>query len=224
MALAPSSPAPPAEAGHVAAGGAGATLTVVGGLVTAEAFRRAVLNLRRQLVASLLIGWSGFVDLADLGRSVSNFGMVGAALVDGAQRRAVGIAAQYVSSALGIPPTGIDPAPFLGNPSTPLPLSVVLAGPPLATIRHNLAQGQPAEVALDRGRYRAARIAQTEVQRAGNDAVAHLAADRSPGWIRHLGDAPCPICRGLADGSIRPWSEAVSAHPLCSCAPQVAME
>lgn len=223
MALANPLPVPD-EAGHSPSGVAGGTvaLAVVGGVVTTEAFRRAVLNLRRQLVASLLIAWNGFVDIGDLGRSLTNFGIVGAALVDGAQRRAVAAADLFVSSALGTPPTGIDPAPFLG-PSVPVPMSVVLAGPPLATIRHNLASGQPPEVALNRGRYRAVRIAQTEVSRAGNDAVVALAGGRSPGWVRHLGDQPCPICRSLADGRVQPWPEAenLSAHPLCSCVAEV---
>lgn len=90
-----------------------------------------------------------------------------------------------------------------------------------AYVRHALARGELPEVALGAGLGRAARLTSTEVQRAGTDAVAELAArSASSGWRRHLGPKACVICRGLADGSVEPWSAKVAAHPHCSCVPE----
>ena len=104
-------------------------------------FRLALLALRGSAVMAVADLWTALVTVADLWPSLRRFG-VGAALLTGrAQVRAVALADLHVAGVLGIPQTGINPTPFLGNPSTPVPLPLVLAS-----------SGHYVRRALDQGR------------------------------------------------------------------------
>lgn len=185
-------------------------------LSPAETFRLLLLALRGSAVMAVADLWAALVTVADLWPSVRRFGVVAALVTGRGQVRAVALADAHVSALLGIPTTGIAPARFLGNPSTPTPLPLVLASSGHYVARA-LDQGRDEAEALDRGLARAVRIVSTETTRAGTDAVAELARDRTEGWRRVTGPKPCAICTGLADGTVNPWDEAVSAHPHCSC-------
>ncbi|MEJ7765031.1 MAG: hypothetical protein WKF86_06010 [Acidimicrobiales bacterium] len=181
-----------------------------------------LLALRGSAVLGVADLWAALVSVADLWPSVRRFGVAASLVTGRAQTRAVALADLHVANVLGIPPTGIAPARFLGNPSTPTPLPLVLASSGHYVARA-LAPGRDEAEALDRGLARAVRITATETARAGTDAVAAIAQDRTEGWRRVTGPKPCPICAGLADGSINPWDdeEKISAHPHCSCVAEI---
>lgn len=213
--MADATTAPP-ESSPVLPVAAGA-LVAVG---TAEAFRGALVGVRNAAVLQTVATWRSVVTVADLLPTVRAFAVLTALVVAREQRRAVALADLYLATLLRTRPTGLDPIPFLGNPSTPAPLGAALASSS-ALVRHGLEQGADEGTALHRGLHRATRIVSTEVVRAGTDALAELAKDRTTGWRRHTGPDPCPICAGLADGTVNRWGEAVSAHPHCSCVQEV---
>lgn len=190
-----------------------------GAVVSALALRRALLVVRRFTLADVARAWRVVVP-AELAATTAAFALVAAVAVLTGQRAAVRLADVWFARRLGLPPAGLDPAPFLGLRDTEAPLPAVLASSG-AYVRRALDRGHDEPLALASGLYRAERLASTEVTRAGTEAVAELATrSGSAGWRRLPGPGACEVCRGLADGSLQPWSAKVAAHPHCSCMPE----
>jgi len=63
-----------------------------------------------------------------------------------------------------------------------------------------------------------ARIARAEPLYSGQSSFrAGMQRRRVPGWTRGTGPAPCPVCAGLADGTVLSPSTAMYTHRGCSC-------
>lgn len=187
-------------------------------------YRASVLLLRSRTVRALLRAYGLLVDPEHLAATTEEFARIAATVVLAGQRAAVTLADAFVALVLSretgllYPARGVDPAPFLGLRDTDAPLEAVLASSQVF-VRRALEQDRPEEEALAYGAHRAVRLGATEVVRAGADALAALADDSglSPGWRRVTGPTACPVCAGLADGSLQPWDAEVQAHPHCSC-------
>ncbi len=63
-----------------------------------------------------------------------------------------------------------------------------------------------------------ARIARSEPLAAGQGTFQRgMQRRRVPGWTRGTGPAPCPVCAGLADGTVLAPSTVMYTHRGCSC-------
>ena len=185
-------------------------------VASAVALRTALVALRGLTLADVASAWR-LVEVERLAETCALFGAVAAAVLLRGQRSAVRLADVWAARLFGRPTTGLDPAPFTGLRGTDAPPGAVLASSG-AYVAYGLALGHEPDLALVSGLYRAQRLTSTEVTRAGTEAAAELAAaEGSPGWRRHVGPGACPVCVGLADGSIRPCDERVAGHPHCSC-------
>lgn len=187
-------------------------------VAAALALREALVRVRNATAGRVAELWRAVVDLEDITRSAAVFGAAATGMVEAGQRVAVALADLWAGRVFGRGPRGIDPARFVGA-SAQTPLPAVLASSGAYTWRA-LLRGADEPTALASGLYRATRVTTTEVTRAGLEAVADIALQEgSPGWRRRTSPGACPVCRGLADGSLQPWDEAVAAHPFCSCTP-----
>lgn len=186
--------------------------------------RDLLLRVRNATAAQVAALWRLLFDIEDITASATVFGAAAASTVQGGQVLAVEAANAWFTGVIGAAPRGLDPTPFLGVKDTTVALPDVLASSGLF-VWAALERGEAEEQARAAGLYRALRLTSTETMRAGTDAVADLASDGgSTGWRRQTGPNPCPICQGLADGSLHPWDEAISAHPHCSCIPLISEE
>lgn len=159
-----------------------------------QAFRAAMVTLRASVVRGLLAqGWSeeAIVALVATGQRQ-------------AATRADRFLADYLTIELGEGRTvvGVDPDDYTRTDKTVRAIRTAAAlhtGPRLTVVRRQIVEN---EILWS------ARTAQRD---------AMTATPEVDGWRRLTDADPCPMCRGLADGSVLPPEVDMVAHPSCAC-------
>lgn len=133
-----------------------------------------------------------------------------AAAVALAQTQAVGTADTFLADLYAVdrgtsrPPLGLDPDAYRNPGKLRDAYATILARPreEWFTAARLVAQSEPMWAA--RTALRDAMVGQGDVA----------------GWTRMTDAEPCPMCRGLADGEVRPPHVDMKQHPGCSCVQQ----